>query len=173
MNNINFIEPVPRIVSREVRIWILITILLISSTIISIGIYSGLQWYSLHTAHQERNALQQQISRYNAILEQQQRETKQKEQLEQNIQKLTRYKTKPKNPINFLHALHAITGNGLQSITISKKQFELHVACQQAQHAIICIQKLQQDPQIALVQLVALQTNKQHIIAHFKGEKAP
>lgn len=173
MNNINFIEPVPSSISREVHIWSLITTLLISGVIINIGIYSGIKWRSLHTARQERHAVQQQINGYNAILEKQQRETKQKEQLEQNIHTLTRYKTKPKNPIAFLNALYAITGNGLQSITISKKQFELNVACQQAQHAALCLQKLQQESHIRMAQLITLQMNKKQIIAHFKGERAP
>ncbi len=172
MNNINFIKPVPPHRKREVRWWSWISIVAYGAMLIVIGIYTGMQWHLYRSLSQEKRMLEQQVPSFNNVLEQQRSQTEEQEQLQKNIDAVTKYKTLPKNPIKTLTALRAITGNGLQSVTIAKNHFELHVTCQNAHHATICLQKLLQDPHISTVKLTSLQSNQKQVVAIFKGEIA-
>jgi len=131
-----------------------------------------MQWQLYRSLSQERSVLQQKLQLFNSTLEQQRIHTKELEELQKKINQLTRYTQSPKSPIDSLKAIRTITGNGLQTITISKKSFELQVSCRNAQHATICLQKLMQDPSIRIVKLTSLQSNQKQIIALFKGEIA-
>ncbi len=170
MNNINFIKPVPPLKEREVRLWSWFTIIGSSSALVIIAIYTGMQWSLYRSLFQEKMLIQQKLGSFDTVLKQQRTQTEEQEQLQKKNDLLTKYKTSPKNPAATLNALHAITGNGLQSVTISKNRFELHVACRNAHHATICLQKLRHDTNIRTVKLTSLQSNQKQVIAIFKGE---
>lgn len=173
MNGINFIKPVPPHREREVRLWSWFTIIGSSSALIIIGIYSGMQWSLYRSLVREKLTLQQKLSSFDTVLEQQRTQTEEQEQLQKKNDSLAKYKTSPKNPVSALRSLRAITGNGLQAVTISKCHFELHVICQNAQHATICLQKLLKESSIRTVKLTSLRSNQKQVIAIFKGEITP
>ena len=173
MNGINFIKPVPPHREREVRLWSWFTIIGSSSALGIIAIYTGMQWSLYRSLFQETILLKQKLSSFDTVLEQQRTQTEEQEQLQKKMDSLAKYKTSPKNPVSALSSLRAITGNGLQAVTVSKHRFELHVICQNAQHATICLQKLLQDMRIRTVKLTSLQSNQKQVIAIFKGEIAP
>jgi len=173
MNSINFIKPVPPHQEREVRLWSWFTIIGSSSALIIIGIYTGMQWSLYRSLFQEKIQLKQKLGSFDTVLEQQRTQAEEQEQLQKKIDSLAKYKTFPKNPVSTLSSLRAITGNGLQAVTISKHRFELHVTCQNTQHATICLQKLLKDMRIRTVKLISLQSNQKQVIAIFKGEITP
>jgi hypothetical protein len=170
MKSINFINPVPPHRAKEVRLWSWLTVVTSCSTLCIIVIYTGIYYSLYRSLSQEKSRLQQKLGSFNKLIEQQRTQKEDLEQLQNKIDLLKKYTTAPKNPVDALNSLHAITGNGLQSIAISKNTFELQVACQNAQHAAICLQKLQRDQRINTVKLTAMQSHNNQIIAIFKGE---
>lgn len=173
MNGINFIKPLPPHQEREVRLWSWFTVIGSSSLLLIIGVYTGMQYTLYRSLHQEKSTHQQELSSFNALLEQQRTQAEEQKLLQKNIDSISKYKTSPKNPLNALTALHAITGRGMHAVTISKNRFELHVACQNAQHATICLQKLLNNAHIRNAKLMSLQSNQKQVIALFKGEITP
>ncbi len=170
MKGINFIKPLPLHQERRVMLWSWFTIIGSSSLLLIISAYTGMQYSLYRSLSQEKTTRQQELSSFNALLEQQRKQTEEQKLLQQKINKVTRYKTSPKTPITALNALHAITGRGMQAITISKNHFELHVACQNAQHATICLQKLLHNTHIRTAKLLSLQSDQKQVVAIFKGE---
>ncbi len=171
MNRINFIKPVPPSRIREVRIWFWITCTLLAATLAILATYTVVQWRVYRTIHKEKHELQQQLNSFSSVMETEHKQVEDRDALQHQLNKLNKYSKTPKSPIEFLSSLRTTLGTiPMQSFTLTKNNFELHILCTNAQQANFCLQKLTHNSLIRSVKLVSLQTHQKQLMAVFKGE---
>ena len=163
MKDINLINPVPPTRQREVRLWFLVSLLLVSGITVSIATISVLQLQTLHQIKTEKEMLQQQVKDFTTVCNQQQTCVQEEQTLKKHLAKIDRCATCPKNPIGYMDMItKACTDSTqLQSLVIGKKSFELTAQCANPRHATQVMKHLTQSPCFHDVAIVSMQPVQQ------------
>lgn len=173
MKNINFINPIPLQLRKDLRIWIWLTLIFSSITVIGILTTTVIKLRIYNATHTEKKNLENLLTSFTTTMATLRKQEQEKELLTKTLRKLERYTGSGLGPIDVLSLLNKIAGpTAIQSITVSKRIIDITLLCTSAKQAQTLFSQLTAQPLFRALKLVSLQTHQQQLHAHFKGELA-
>lgn len=161
MKQINFISSVSQKTKKEVRRWIIISMLITVVTALFIAGSIFFHCYHYYLLRQERMQAMKDHSHCTLILQTRKEKDAHTATRTNQLTRLQRYQNQPAQLASHLRACNDIIGAGaMQSCTMTKKMIELVYASPTISHAQNILRKLQTVPSISNVQLISLQ--RQH-----------
>ncbi len=160
MKDINFINAIPPMREREVRLWFLGSsllaagLLIIGTSLITLRIRTALQ------LKKEIKRIQPQTSNFDTLITQQHTHNQQEQALKKQLEKINRWRNSPQNPHRYLMTLNQACSESikLESLTIDKKNIEFTAHCSRADQATQMVKTLSQSPHFTALKLISLHT---------------
>ena len=172
MKKINFNTPVSPSEKKEVRRWMLISIILIGGTIVLIGASLFSLWYQYRSVAHQRTALFENEQIYQTQIQKQKKQDKLFTEQSKKETKLKAYTTHPKNPLALLEScVDRIGKNALQSCSITPERIEITYQSITPQHAHKTLQACESLPGISDMELVSLQRQNTNILSTIRGAR--
>jgi len=163
MKYINFITTLSPQQQREIRLWYIITCILITTTLITAGIIVVPQAYELYCTYQTLRAAQHKASHYSQTNTTHTALKKEQEDLQKKYTKITTYTSGVKNPLSLISAVlqHCSHEIRLEYIKKHKKQYDISIMCNTPEQATDFINRLLNSSHFTTLKLVSLHHNTQ------------
>lgn len=170
MRNINFMNPMPKSRQRELKRWMLFSVLLIGTVSLALGSLIIMQWRVYSQTAQEKNKLAVQLNLFDEMMKKERSHKEQEQLLHKKLSHLEQCKNCTTTPLAIISSLDKyIKPLSLQSLTLDAESFEIKGLCDTPKQATMVVNAIQKAPFCNSAHLASLSTNKQQLCCVIKG----